>query len=165
MYTNVGWFSHAHLIFNPILKLIFTMRTDWHLYMWKPNWKLTSSSHVRMKTNSIFNYIYIYGKLDMFFYKILIHFLEFLYQLFAPFFFPHMGLLFFSCWYYSFPFIAITFLFTIITLLPLLLFFSYCYYSSHMVLLFSCDEVIKLLKFILINGNFNNKVVKTGCEN
>jgi len=30
-----------------------------------------------------------------------------------------------------------------------------------MVLVFSCDEVIKLLKLILINGNFNNQVVKT----
>jgi hypothetical protein len=32
-----------------------------------------------------------------------------------------------------------------------------------MVLLFSRDEVIKLLKMILINENFNNQVVKTGC--
>jgi hypothetical protein len=46
---------------------------------------------------------------------------------------------------------------------PLLLFFSCYYYSSHMVLVFSCDEVIKLLKLILINGNFNNQVVKTSC--
>jgi hypothetical protein len=37
-----------------------------------------------------------------------------------------------------------------------------------MVLLLSCDEVIKLLitsllKLILINENFNNQVVKTDC--
>jgi len=42
MYTHVGWFSNAHPIFNPILK---------------PNWKLTSGSHVWMKTSSN---IYIY---------------------------------------------------------------------------------------------------------
>jgi len=33
-----------------------------------------------------------------------------------------------------------------------------------MMLLFSCDEVIELLKLILINENFNNQVVKTGCR-
>jgi hypothetical protein len=34
-----------------------------------------------------------------------------------------------------------------------------------MLLLFSLDEVIKLLKLIfLINENFNNQVVKTGCS-
>jgi hypothetical protein len=48
---------------------------------------------------------------------------------------------------------------------PLLLFFSCCCSFSHMVLLFPCDEVIKLLKKILVNENFNNQVVKTRCEN
>jgi hypothetical protein len=43
----------------------------------------------------------------------------------------------------------------------LLLFFSCCCYYSHMVLLFSLDEliellIIKLFKIILINEKFNN---------
>jgi hypothetical protein len=58
-------------------------------------------------------------------------------------FFFLLLLLFFQ--YYSSLFIAITLLYITITLFPLLLFFSCCCYSSHMVFLFSLDEVIKLL--------------------
>jgi len=50
-----------------------------------------------------------------------------------------------------------------IAFFSLLLFFSCCCCFSHIMLLFWCDEVIKLLKLILINEKFNNQVLKTGC--
>jgi hypothetical protein len=63
-------------------------------------------------------------------------------------------------------FTAITLLFIIITLFPLLLFFScWCYSSRMVLLLYSFNEIIELLKLILINENLNNQCVKTGCEN
>jgi len=71
-------------------------------------------------------------------------------------------LLLFSSCYYFFPLTAIT--------LPLLFFFSCCCYFSHMVLLFSFDEIIylsiiQLFKLILTNEKFNNQIVKIECEN
>jgi hypothetical protein len=57
MYTNVGWFLNAHPILNLILKPILLMKTDWHVYMWEPNWKLTSGSHVWWKLVQIYIYM------------------------------------------------------------------------------------------------------------
>ncbi len=62
----------------------------------------------------------------------------------------HLGLLLFSCCYYFFPIALILFL--------LLLLFSHgvalSVWWSHLI-----------IKKKLINENFNNQVVKTGCEN
>jgi hypothetical protein len=60
--SSVGWFSNAHLTFDLVLNLIFTMRIDWHLYMWKPNWEsnLGSQMNKNWSWEPIQIYIYIW---------------------------------------------------------------------------------------------------------
>jgi len=61
--TNVKQFSNAHMVFNLVLNPIFTMRTDWQLYIWELEWKLSLCFHMNenqsCKLVQIF-YIYIY---------------------------------------------------------------------------------------------------------
>lgn len=40
---------NIHLIFSPVLNSIFTIKIDLHLYIWKLEWKLPSSSHMNEK--------------------------------------------------------------------------------------------------------------------
>jgi hypothetical protein len=39
VYTNVGQFSNAHLDFDLVFSLVFTMKTNWHIYIWELEWE------------------------------------------------------------------------------------------------------------------------------
>ncbi len=73
--TSVGRFSKA----DPVLIPVLTMRTDQHFWMWGPDWKPTSGSH--MTENRLWEvvqmYIYIYGELDRFSHRTQIRFSKF----------------------------------------------------------------------------------------
>jgi hypothetical protein len=44
--TSVGRFSNRHLVFDPVLSPVLTMRISWHSYMWEPDWEPIFSSHM-----------------------------------------------------------------------------------------------------------------------
>jgi len=133
------------------------MRTNWHFYMRKSNWK--NQPQFSREWDLVMKLVQI-----LFYFKILFENRTcFLIELrfssrslciiywFLLFFFSHgtgaigsswssshLRMLLFSCCYYFFSFYCYLLFF----LLLLLFFFSCCYYSSHMVLLFSRVEVI-----------------------
>jgi len=95
--SNVGWFSNAHFVLKPISNPIFTMKTNWHLYMWELDWEPTSSFHMNVK----FSWEPIQIYLDIYILENWTSFLiEFRFGFHSPYIgssccFFHVGLLFF----------------------------------------------------------------------
>jgi hypothetical protein len=123
VWTSVGRFSNPNPVLNSVLKSVLTVRIGW---LWELDGEWTSDSLMNKKR--LWEPVHIYREPDMFSHRTQIRFSEFSWII-------YWFLLFFSLGTATLLPVAITFFSS-------LLFFSCCCYFSHIVLLFSCDEVI-----------------------
>jgi len=164
--SSVGRFSNA----DPVLIPVFKMRTDWHFYMWEPEWKPTSDSN--MTENGLwepvhmYTYMYIFGEQDRFSHGTHIRFSEFSVSLIgSSCSSSHLGLLLFSCCYYFSPIIILLSLLLLLFFLLLLLFSHYyCSLFLGITVLFIRITFIPFLLSFFCCCYFSHMVLLFWCE-